>query len=115
MALAIATLASGRLALAAAPSNDNIANATAIPLASFTDRINTAEATVEAGELNGCGYALTNTVWYRFSPGGRTYNVYPDTYGSDYATQLAVYLVTADGDVYTMSCAGPHRDHGAAR
>jgi len=104
LALTLVTLATERVALAAAPSNDDFANATLIPTAGFVDRINTSEATLEANEPSYC-YPITNSVWYKFSAGTSTYNVYFDTVGSDYPANMTLYLATADG-LQVVGCNG---------
>jgi hypothetical protein len=104
LALTFVTLGTQRIALAAAPGNDNFANATLIPTAGFVDRINTAEATLEPSELTYC-YPISNSVWYKFSAGSSTYNVYFDTAGSDYPANMTLYLATADG-LQLVGCFG---------
>lgn len=107
LALALTLAATGaaqRIALAAAPSNDNFANATLVPTAGFVDRINTSEATLEASESNYC-YPITNSVWYKFVAGSSSYNVTFDTSGSDYPAQQTLYFATPDG-LQLVGCFG---------
>jgi hypothetical protein len=104
LTLTLVTLATQRVALAAAPSNDNFANATLIPAAGFVDRINTSEATLESNEPSYC-YPISNSVWYKFSAGSSTYNVYFDTAGSDYPASMTLYLATPDG-LQLVGCNG---------
>ena len=95
LALTLVTLGAQRIALAAAPSNDNFANATLIPTSGFVDRINTSEATLEADEM--LCYPISNSVWYRFDGGASGYNVTFDTTGSDYPAQMTAYRNTSEG------------------
>ena len=91
LALAIITLGlTSRLAFAAAPTNDDIANATALTAFPFTDALSTAEATVEPNEPADC-FPITHTVWYKFEAGSSHYIVTADTVGSDYPAQMAFY------------------------
>jgi hypothetical protein len=106
LAITAATLATGARALAAAPSNDNFANATLIPTAGFTDRVKTTEATLEPNEYSPCfGFSITNSVWYKFSAGDSRYDVYFDTAGSDFTAFMTVYRETSDG-LQVVSCHG---------
>lgn len=77
-------------ALAAAPGNDNLANATAIAALPFSDVVDTTEATVEATDPSTNCFDPENTVWYTFTPGGDGF-VAADTFGSDFDTTLAVF------------------------
>jgi hypothetical protein len=52
-------------ATAAAPANDNVANATVVSALPFTDSVDTTDATIESNE-GGCG-PPTHTVWYRIN------------------------------------------------
>ena len=83
---------------AAAPANDDIANAVVIaePLP-FTHSVSTAEATV-ASDPVGC-YAATHTVWFSYTP-TTTGLVVVDTFGSDYDTVLEIFHGSPD-DLYS--------------
>src|SRR4029077_21122132 len=82
-----------RVALAAAPANDDIANGTTLTTFPFTDRINTAQATVETYESADCS-SITNTVWYRFASGNSYYLLNVNSVESDYSTRIALYTGT---------------------
>jgi hypothetical protein len=56
------------LAAAAAPSNDDVAQATDITTLPFADTVSLAEATAAAGDLDCSGLEDTHTVWYRITP-----------------------------------------------
>jgi hypothetical protein len=56
------------LALAAAPSNDDVAQATEITTLPFADTVSLADATAAAGDLDCSGIEDTHTVWYRITP-----------------------------------------------
>jgi hypothetical protein len=105
LALTLVTLGAQRVALAAAPSNDNFADATLIPTAGFVDRIDTSEATLEANEPSSC-YPISSSVWYKFTAGTSSYNVLMDTAGSDYPAYQTLYLATAEG-LQLIGCYGP--------
>ena len=74
---------------AAAPANDDIANAVAItePLP-FTHSVSTVEATSGSDPV-GC-YEATHTVWFSFTP-TTTGPFTVDTFGSDYDTVLEIF------------------------
>lgn len=103
LALTIGTLGlSSYLSLAAAPNNDNIANATALPPSTFDEALNTAEATVEANEPSDC-FTPTHSVWYKFDSGNDYYNLTADFTGTDYPWQTAYYTGTPD-DLQLRMC-----------
>jgi PKD domain len=54
----------------AALTNDNFANATPITALPFTDTVDISTATLEPGEpaAPSCGFGMTRTVWYTFTP-----------------------------------------------
>jgi hypothetical protein len=64
----LAALVFVSLAVAAAPSNDDVAQATNITSLPFADTVSLAEATVAAGDLDCSGLDDTHTVWYRITP-----------------------------------------------
>ena len=87
-ALALLGMASG--ALAAAPVNDNFANARGIAGQSGTDAGTNVEGTKEVGEPNNSVNAGGKSVWYLWTaPSTGAY--FFDTIGSDFDTILAVY------------------------
>ena len=96
LALMLVTLGTQRIALAAAPSNDNFANATTLPLGAFTDRVSVAEATTEPGDPYYC-VAPSNTVWYTFTAGSDAYFLTADAIGSDYEPVLNFYKASPEG------------------
>ena len=54
--------------VAAAPSNDNFADATAITGLPFTDTADITDATTESGEPIAYPGEIGKTVWYSFTP-----------------------------------------------
>lgn len=90
------------LSLAAAPNNDNIADATALPPSTFSEGLNTAEATVESNEPSDC-FTPTHSVWYRFDSGNDFYNLAADFSGTDYPWQTA-YYTGAPGALQLRMC-----------
>jgi len=73
---------------AAAPSNDDIANASPITALPFSDALSTVDATTEAGDPDCAGNGPT--VWYAITLATDT-RVGANTFGSDYDTTLSVY------------------------
>jgi MBG domain/CARDB len=93
-------LAPMRIALAAAPSNDNLANAKSITPPLSNDTIDTTSATRDSGEVGGgggtCNFPLlgnTHSVWYKYTPSGNGWLTL-DTFGSNYDTVLEVFSLT---------------------
>jgi hypothetical protein len=72
----------------ASPANDDFANAEEIAAVPFSASVNTSGATEEFLEPTFCG--MTNTIWYRFTPGADDHLV-ANTFGSDFDTVIAVY------------------------
>jgi hypothetical protein len=66
--LAASALASPRTASAAAPANDDIANATPISTVPYSTTVDNTEATLEPGEPQSCYPPIDNTVWFKFIP-----------------------------------------------
>ena len=64
----LAALTFASFAVAAAPTNDDVAQATDITTLPFADTVSLAEATEAAGDLDCSGLADTHTVWYRIAP-----------------------------------------------
>jgi hypothetical protein len=81
-------------ALAAAPANDDFANAEAITGADATATGTTVEATKQTGEPNHANDSLGHSVWYRWeAPSDGTAVI--DTIGSGFATTLGAYRGSA--------------------
>jgi hypothetical protein len=81
------------IALAAPPANDDFDNATVVPGLSFTDSIDTSEATTAFDDPDCIGNGPT--VWYSFTP-TEGMQVEANTFGSDYDTTLSVYTGSRD-------------------
>src|ERR1019366_8546207 len=82
-------------ATAAAPANDNFANAITISGFWGTTNADTTSATAEPGEPAHAGAAATNSIWYTLiaiQDGTMTVH----TFGSAIDTRLAVYTVPAN-------------------
>lgn len=95
--VALATMVASP-AYAAAPSNDDIINATVVSGTPHSDTVDTSEATVADGD-SGCGAA---TVWYTFTP--TTDGAYLfTTIGSDYDTTLALFE-GSPGNLTLLAC-----------
>jgi hypothetical protein len=95
-----------QLALAAAPANDNIANATVLTTFPFTDQFNTEGATTEAGEPGDCG-TPSHTVWYKFESGTASYVMTVSTAGSDYPASMGLYT-GSPGSLEVRICVPPN-------
>lgn len=89
---------------AAAPSNDNFADAELITSLPFSGTVDTIEATYESNEPQACWY-MTNTVWYSFTPSQDT-PVTIDSFGGAVAANLNIYRSTAPGinSLQLMGC-----------
>jgi hypothetical protein len=104
LCIAALTLLNAGPALAAAPSNDNFANATTVtePLP-VTDSISTIDATTEATDpVPDCSGSVSHTVWYSYTPSADGL-VQADTLGSDYDTVVSVWTGTA-GSLSQVGC-----------
>ena len=95
-------------AQAVPPTNDAFADAVEVtePLP-FTDTQDTTEATLEDGEpllddFN-CGFGVSNTVWYAYSPTVDT-TVSANTFGSDFDTVLGVWEGTSLDSLTLVGC-----------
>lgn len=66
--LIVLSLTLPAVVLAAAPSNDDFANAETIGALPVTVSVDNTEATTEASEPLPCGYTPFRTVWYTFTP-----------------------------------------------
>ena len=86
--VALALLLVAATPAAAAPSNDDIANASPIAALPFSDALSTADATTEAGDPDCAGNGPT--VWYAVTLAVDT-PVLASTFGSDYDTTLSAY------------------------
>jgi hypothetical protein len=64
----LAALVFVSLAVAAAPSNDDVTQATTITTLPFAETVSLAEATAAVGDLDCSGLEDTHTVWYRITP-----------------------------------------------
>jgi hypothetical protein len=89
------------------PSNDNFANATAIPSLPFSDTVDTTEATSEpfdAEVVATCGASVvaTNTVWYSYTAPVDQFVAF-DTSGSTYGVGVAV-ITGGPGSFSTVGC-----------
>ncbi len=92
-------------AWAVAPANDNFANAQA-QTGSFTDSLNTTDATNEGSEplFPSCVVTpVTNTVWYGLTVSAGT-EVTADTSGSTFDTSLVVYTGPNLGSLSEIAC-----------
>ena len=86
--------------LAAAPSNDDFANATVVSQFPFNATLDTTEATVALDDPYCAGQGAT--VWYKFTPAiDVTFSI--DTMGSNYDTTLSVYTGT-QGTLNQITC-----------
>jgi hypothetical protein len=95
--------------LAAAPSNDDFANATVIGALPFTDSIDTQEATAAEGDPAHC--PNSRSVWYRFTP-TRDMWIDANTFGSNYDTTLGVYIDSPIGLIF-FDCNDDADDEGS--
>lgn len=88
-------------AMAAPPSNDDIASATLViePLP-FSDSINTTEATTAPDDPDCFGQGPT--VWYEYTP-SQDMRIIANTFGSDYDTTLSVYT-GSPGNLNQIAC-----------
>jgi Ca2+-binding RTX toxin-like protein len=94
------------VASAAAPSNDNFANAQA-QTGSFTDNLSTIDATSEYGTeplLSSCTqFAKGHTVWYGLTISAGS-QVSVDTIGSNFDSVLVVYTGASLGSLSAIAC-----------
>ncbi len=96
-------------ALAAAPSNDDLADAAAITALPYSNTVDVAEATTETGEPSGCG-TPDRSVWYRHRA-TRDGVLVASTAGSDFDTVTAVY----EGPQSSLSALGCDDDGGGSK
>jgi hypothetical protein len=112
--VAATVLGSTSAAQAAPPSNDDITNATVITAPSFTDSLNTRQATAAPVD-RACGAA---TVWYQYTPTATTalqmdaygYQTFIGLFSGDPAnpsylgcTQYSLYTTLTAGETYFIS------------
>jgi hypothetical protein len=97
--LALATLGLP-VAQAAAPSNDDFANATVVAALPFTDTVDTTEATTASNDPSCSGNG--ESVWYSLTPAVDGW-IQVDTFGSDYDTVLGIYTGSA-GALTEIAC-----------
>jgi hypothetical protein len=97
--LAVLLLGLQPLAALAAPSNDNLADATSVTALPFHQILDVSEATVEPAEPEPWCAPISNTVWYRIELPKKT-GVVVDTAGSTFDTVLAVY----DANLHQITC-----------
>jgi PKD repeat protein len=115
-ALAVVALGAGALLLpgranAAPPANDNFASATVIdpPSLPFSDSLPVDEATLEAGEPQGC-YIAGKSVWYRITPASN--GVLRADIGNSSFIDRILYVYRQDGSGFgglsSVGCASPY-------
>ncbi len=90
-------------ALAAAPSNDDLANATPVATIPFSDSVSVGEATTEPDEPVETCAPFGNTVWYAVTLDSDS-EVRIDTAGSNYDTALAVWVGSGFDDATLIAC-----------
>jgi hypothetical protein len=87
-------------ALAAAPTNDDIANATPVTALPFADSVDTTDATTAQDDPDCVGNGPT--AWYVYTP-ATDQQLLADTLGSDYDTTLSVYT-GSPGSLTQIAC-----------
>lgn len=106
----LAALVFVSLAVAAAPSNDDVAQATSITSLPFADTVSLAEATAAPGDLDCSGLEDTHTVWYRITPesdmrlGLRTVN--------DEGVEVSTTVASGQPGSFTQLQCGFSQTHG---
>ncbi len=102
LAIALACASTVAAKSAAAPANDNFANAQGVSGASGTATGSNTGATKEAGEPNHAGNAGGASIWYRWTaPATGTATV--DTIGSSFDTLLGVYTGSSVSSLTTVT------------
>lgn len=88
------------------PGNDDFNSATLIPSpASFSDALNTTEATASFDDPSCATFSPAATVWYALTPAsGETWQISANTFGSDYATTFSVWT-GSPGGFTSVACA----------
>lgn len=87
------------------PPNDNFANATQVAALPFSDRPDTALATVEPGEPSAVCANMTGTVWYSFTP-STTQSITGTISNSFFGnTVLSAYTGSALATLTSVGCA----------
>ena len=84
-------------------TNDSFRDAYAVSSVPFSAHTNTSRATREQGEPAGCAPVNGGTAWYRYRP-ARSVGLITNTFGSDYATSLAVFAGTKMSDLRRVGC-----------
>lgn len=106
LVMSLAGLVSPGIALAAPPSNDNFADATAILGLPFTQSVDLAEATAEAGEPSTqCGGPVSQSVWYSFTA-TETISVTARLSGYAYYSVVAVFTGSSLSGLTQVACQG---------
>ena len=105
LAIPFAAWSGSSPALAAAPTNDDFANATVIGSLPFTDSgVDTTQATLEAGEPGGgCPTYGGGTVWYAITPSSDEV-LKVDTSASSYFNTVNVFSGTALNSLNYVAC-----------
>lgn len=100
----VLSLSASTPALAAAPANDNFANAEVIGSLPFSTSVDNTEATAEANEPIGCSFP-TRTVWYSFTP-TQNMAVRIDMVGSQVSSSVSIFLASgpAFSDLTFLTC-----------
>jgi Tol biopolymer transport system component len=83
-------------------TNDRFADAITIPSIPFTARTDTRRASPESGEPATCA-PVGGTVWYQYTP-ARAVHLVADTFGTSYATTLAVFAGRSLGSLRQLGC-----------
>lgn len=119
---AIFALTLAPAAFAAAPANDDYADATEIDAVPYADAVDTRDATTEAGEPDWFGWGAGPTVWYAWTPDADGWFA-ASTAGSEpstgcpgttdcYDTTVTVWTVDATG---ALTFVASNDDFGGAR
>jgi len=110
-AILAAGAATGAITAAAAPANDNFANATVINPASlpFNDSVSIDAATLEPGEPSGC-YQIGKSIWYSITPTASGVLRADIGNSSFFDRVLYIYRQTGSGlsGLSTIACASPY-------
>lgn len=95
---------SNAVAVYAAPSNDNLADATLITNLPYDVTVDTSGATAEPAELQPCGSgANPSSVWFAYTPSTTT-TVTARVYYSFFPPVLAVYTGSSMNDLALVTC-----------
>lgn len=91
------------VAMAAVPSNDDLAGARPVTSLPYSDTVSVGDATTEAGEPTETCAPAGNTVWYTVTVGSDS-DVRIDTVDSNYDTTLAVWAGSSFEDATLIAC-----------